>query len=302
MDGQNGKDGNCIWTTATAPTSPNYTFTIANLSGPTGYTPKVGDIIIYSYYRYTITNVDTTTVKAGSRASIRGSAGAAATIAVGTVTTGEPGTNASVTNSGTSSAAVFDFVIPRGADGGGGSVLEGTYNTGTGAVTFTDGNPTKDDLDNSGGLLMTSESGYDVEFYYVDKAYNSGDSVWTYRYISIPNGVGIEITLTQAGAFTSATIFAPNVEPWQYSLAMCAHITNYGTPTLDNMSTKALLYQAPPMIYVHGTSYAGLYVYGSGMNPKTYYCVNPETNTKYKLVVTTDYMTSSVSVAFSTLS
>lgn len=46
-----------------------------------------------------------------------GADGQAATIAVGTVTTGEPGTNASVTNSGTSSAAVFDFVIPRGADG-----------------------------------------------------------------------------------------------------------------------------------------------------------------------------------------
>ena len=41
----------------------------------------------------------------------------AATIAVGTVTTGEPGTNATVTNSGTSSAAVFDFSIPRGAKG-----------------------------------------------------------------------------------------------------------------------------------------------------------------------------------------
>lgn len=46
-----------------------------------------------------------------------GSDGAAATIAVGTTTTGNAGTNASVTNSGTSSAAVFNFVIPRGADG-----------------------------------------------------------------------------------------------------------------------------------------------------------------------------------------
>lgn len=50
----------------------------------------------------------------------QGPAGQAATIQVGTVTTGEPGTNASVTNSGTSSAAVFDFVIPRGQDGSGG--------------------------------------------------------------------------------------------------------------------------------------------------------------------------------------
>ncbi len=46
-----------------------------------------------------------------------GADGAAATIAVGTTTTGLAGTDASVTNSGTSSAAVFDFVIPRGDAG-----------------------------------------------------------------------------------------------------------------------------------------------------------------------------------------
>lgn len=40
-----------------------------------------------------------------------------ATIEVGTVTTGEPGTDASVTNSGTKKEAILDFVIPRGATG-----------------------------------------------------------------------------------------------------------------------------------------------------------------------------------------
>ena len=46
-----------------------------------------------------------------------GTPGTAATIAVGTTTTGLPGTNAAVVNSGTSSAAVFDFTIPRGDTG-----------------------------------------------------------------------------------------------------------------------------------------------------------------------------------------
>ena len=36
---------------------------------------------------------------------------------VGTVTTGEPGTDAAVTNSGTPQAATLDFVIPQGATG-----------------------------------------------------------------------------------------------------------------------------------------------------------------------------------------
>ena len=43
-----------------------------------------------------------------------GTPGAAATITVGTVTIGPPGTTPSVTNSGTSTAAVFDFVFPIG--------------------------------------------------------------------------------------------------------------------------------------------------------------------------------------------
>ena len=43
--------------------------------------------------------------------------GVAGTIAVKSVTTGNPGTNASVVNSGTASAAQLDFTIPRGADG-----------------------------------------------------------------------------------------------------------------------------------------------------------------------------------------
>ena len=53
---------------------------------------------------------------------MQGPPGAAATVTVGTVTTGEPGTDAIVTNSGTESAAVLDFIIPRGATGAAGAV------------------------------------------------------------------------------------------------------------------------------------------------------------------------------------
>lgn len=45
---------------------------------------------------------------------VSGQRGRAATITIGKVTTGAPGSLASVTNSGTSSAAVFDFTIPTG--------------------------------------------------------------------------------------------------------------------------------------------------------------------------------------------
>ena len=47
----------------------------------------------------------------------QGEPGTAATIAIGTVTTGDPGTDAAVTNSGTANAAIFDFTIPQGVQG-----------------------------------------------------------------------------------------------------------------------------------------------------------------------------------------
>lgn len=47
----------------------------------------------------------------------KGADGTAATVSVGTVTTGEPGTDAAVTNAGTSAAAVLNFTIPRGEKG-----------------------------------------------------------------------------------------------------------------------------------------------------------------------------------------
>ena len=46
-----------------------------------------------------------------------GEKGEAATITIGTVTTGNAGTDATITNSGNKNNAVFNFTIPRGADG-----------------------------------------------------------------------------------------------------------------------------------------------------------------------------------------
>ena len=46
-----------------------------------------------------------------------GEQGPAATVNVGTTSTGEPGTQASVTNGGTTSAAVLNFTIPKGEKG-----------------------------------------------------------------------------------------------------------------------------------------------------------------------------------------
>lgn len=52
----------------------------------------------------------------------KGDTGTAASITIGSVTTGAAGSNASVTNSGTASNAVLNFMLPRGKDGADGGI------------------------------------------------------------------------------------------------------------------------------------------------------------------------------------
>lgn len=56
----------------------------------------------------------------------KGDTGAAASIKIGTVTTGAAGSNASVTNSGTASNVVLNFTLPRGEDGADGGIVVDT--------------------------------------------------------------------------------------------------------------------------------------------------------------------------------
>jgi len=84
------------------PASPN--------NGDTYQVTTISGEVIYEYdatkgYWYVINS------------GVTGPTGTAATIAVGSVTTGAAGSSATVTNSGTSGAAVFDFQIPRGDTG-----------------------------------------------------------------------------------------------------------------------------------------------------------------------------------------
>lgn len=75
-----------------------------------------------------------------------GPEGDAATITLGTVSTGVAGSNVIITNSGTSSAAVFNFTIPRG-------------NAGTNGTNGTDG---VDGIDASNNLQKVITSNYTI--------------------------------------------------------------------------------------------------------------------------------------------
>ena len=92
-DGANGKSAYEIWLEDPVNTGKSEVDFLASLKGEKGDTGAQGE-----------NGAD-------------GLEGKAATIEVGTVMTGEPGTEAIITNVGTGSAAVFNFTIPRGQKG-----------------------------------------------------------------------------------------------------------------------------------------------------------------------------------------
>lgn len=130
--------------------------------GPVGSTntPTAGDLILYAldlgqgFFQvggsdddnYTGEYIGQTIQGEKGDKGDPGTPGAAATIAVGTVTTGDPTTPAAVSNVGTENVAVFNFTIPRGEKGDKGdpgtgySQLTGLYfNRQNDSVTYSDG-------------------------------------------------------------------------------------------------------------------------------------------------------------------
>lgn len=85
----------------------------------------------------------------------RGEEGKAATIRIGTVTTGEPGTRAGVENVGTEYAAVLDITIPRGEPG-----RPGTSGGGAGQYAF--------EIREDGHLWLVSDTEQAAERFYVN--------------------------------------------------------------------------------------------------------------------------------------
>lgn len=127
-----------------------------------------------------------------------------ATIEVGTVTTGAPGTPAQVTNSGTPTDAVFDFVIPKGDPGSGGGGSSATVGTlYLGATKPTDGVWLE-------ANRLYSQTAYATLFSAVGLVKNqfnwvsgsmSSDSGW--RSIAFGNGVFVALSGSAAIAATS---------------------------------------------------------------------------------------------------
>ena len=131
-----------------------------------------------------------------------GPQGPAATVTVGSVVTGAPGTQASVTNSGTSGAAVFNFTIPRGATGATGPTGETGATGPTGATGATGTMPAAQALSayTTPSTPITSGSAIDFD----QNATQSGTAI-------THTAGDSTFTLSQPGIYTAA--FHGNLAP-----------------------------------------------------------------------------------------
>jgi hypothetical protein len=172
-----------------------------------------------------------------------GGSGTAATISVGTVSTGAPGSNATVTNSGSSAAAILNFAIPRGAVGATGATGAAGPTGATGAAG------TNGAAGATGPIGLTWLGPWNNTTAYVS---TNGVSDLGASYIAVASSTGIEPYTDTAGAYwqllagsstaTSVTRFTENESFNEVSLSSY-WVQNDGTYGIDATTT-------PPSLYV----------------------------------------------------
>lgn len=158
---------------------------------------------------------------------VDGSDGQAATITVGTVSTGLPDTNASVTNVGTSSDAVLDFTIPRGSQGERG--LQG--------VAGEDGvSPIAYVTQTSTGATIHIEDAQNVTDAVITNGTDGTDGTDGFSPIATvtQNTGSATITITDANGTTTATVYDGSDAP----------VPNDGTLTIQKNGTTVQTFTA----------------------------------------------------------
>lgn len=130
--GQDGADGSLTWVTTVASTTPDYTWSVSDLAGVSGKTPKINDIIIQNIngetYMYVIDSLNDPYVSASRIASLRGAQGVQGPAGQD----GQNGTNGTNGTNGVSPVVVVTQIT-------GGHQIQITDAQGTSTFTVTDG-------------------------------------------------------------------------------------------------------------------------------------------------------------------
>ena len=193
-----------------------HTFTGGSAGGYLGTTQAHNNLQPYIALTYIIKHMVADGMQGPQ--GLQGETGDAATVAVGSTTTGIPGSIATVTNSGTTSAAVLEFTIPRGNTGAtGGTGPQGPSGTVAVGSTSTGAEGTDAAVTNSGtstnavlefviprgnaatvavGTTTTGAPGTDAE------VTNSGDGHAAIFDFVIPEGIG---ATADVGTVTTVT-------------------------------------------------------------------------------------------------
>lgn len=226
-----GKNAN-IWTTTVAPTTPDYTFNISNLTGSND-DPREGDIILYDVYRYTISSVDVTTVLAGNRQSLQGEPG----------TPGSPGAPGSPGTPGASVTKIVTEYYKKRAGGQApqpsttGSTTIPEYESGctyyTRTVTYLSvGDPVKGDWLEATTLTNQIKNAYD--------AWIAAGAAEIKLKQFFPDTYGLIVTgeadaeVDQPSTYGYNTIMAPNYLGLRYNAINLAKLTTTeSTPELQ---------------------------------------------------------------------
>ena len=115
--------------------------------------------------------------------------GIAATVEVGTTTTGEPGTAAAVVNAGDETRAVLNFTIPRGAKGDKGDAGAGF------------GNASSVKVNDAAALLETANDGLSVASHFTITAGNETFEIPSIFVLPMKGSESIAIDVNETGDF-----------------------------------------------------------------------------------------------------
>lgn len=166
-----------------------------------------------------------------------GSQGPAATIAVGTVTTLPAGSSATVTNAGTSGTAVFNFGIPKGADGSGTGDVVGPASSTDGHAVVFDGATGKAIKSAGGAPILGSMIAFGTwtpvaSFLTIgDLSVSYASRTGTWLRIGDEVFVNLDMTFTPTYA-TAASQFRVNGLPFPVSVTGLGDVTFSSAPNL----------------------------------------------------------------------